>query len=80
MLKPLILFHFNVVMPALGAWIAGDRAAYTYLPASTQAFRTPGQLAGVMKDAGFVHVRHKRFMFGTMALHVGRKPGAEAAE
>jgi demethylmenaquinone methyltransferase/2-methoxy-6-polyprenyl-1,4-benzoquinol methylase len=73
-LRPLILFHLRVIIPLLGRLIAGDAAAYTYLPASTEGFRTPDELAGLMRQAGLVEVRYRLFMFGAMAVHVGLRP------
>lgn len=59
------------VMPVIGGWISGDRAAYAYLPASTEAFLTPDALGAAMRAAGFAHVRHRLQSFGVSALHVG---------
>ena len=75
LLKPFILFHLNVIIPLLGRLIAGKAAAdaYTYLPESTQAFKTPEELAQLMRDAGYSDVTYKMFMFGTMAVHMGTK-------
>lgn len=73
-LKPLILFFLKTVIPILGQMISGHRSAYTYLPESTEAFMTPGELAAGLTAAGFQHVRYRQFMLGTMAVHVGTKP------
>lgn len=73
-LLPLILLHLNVVIPLMGRLIAGDASAYTYLPESTAAFKTPDELALIMQRAGFTNVRYRRFMFGTMAVHTGTRP------
>lgn len=73
LLRPFILIHLTFIIPLLGRLVAGDSAAYTYLPDSTQAFKTPDELADLMRDAGLVDVRYKQFMFGTMAVHIGRK-------
>lgn len=76
LLKPFILLHLNYVIPVLGRLIGGQAAvdAYTYLPESTQAFKTPDELASLMREAGYVNVDYKRFMFGTMAVHWGEAP------
>ena len=76
-LQPLILLHLRFGIPLFGRLIAGKSAsdAYRYLPASTQAFKTPVELASLVEDAGFKDVRFKTFMFGTMAVHWGAKPG-----
>jgi len=76
LLKPFILLHLKYGIPLLGRLIAGKSAsdAYTYLPESTQAFKTPDELADLIQQAGFKDVAYKTFMFGTMAVHWGTKP------
>jgi len=75
LLKPFILLHLNYVIPIMGRLIGGQAAvdAYTYLPESTQSFKTPDELAQLMRDAGYQDVSYKTFMFGTMAVHWGTK-------
>jgi demethylmenaquinone methyltransferase / 2-methoxy-6-polyprenyl-1,4-benzoquinol methylase len=72
-LRPLILFHFKVIIPLLGRLVAGDGAAYTYLPESTEGFKAPDELAQIMRGAGLERVTYRRFMFGTIAVHTGFK-------
>jgi len=74
LLRPLILLHLRVVIPLLGRLVAGDRSAYAYLTSSTEAFKTPGELAGIMSQAGLRDIRHRLFMFGTIAVHAGTRP------
>ena len=74
LLRPFILLHLKYVIPTLGKLISSNADAYQYLPESTQAFKTPDELAKFMRDAGFVNVQYKTFMFGTMAVHWGEKP------
>lgn len=74
-LRPFILLYLKFGIPLLGRLVAGDSSAYEYLPESTKAFREPEELAQIMREAGFGEVRFRRFMFGTMAVHVGVKPG-----
>lgn len=74
LLKPFILAHLNYVIPAVGKLVAGESDAYQYLPESTQAFRNPDDLAQIMREAGFMMVSYKLFMFGTVAVHFGVKP------
>ncbi len=73
-LAPLIGFYFKRVIPPMGAWIGGDRGAYTYLPESTRAFLDPAALACLLRRAGFDQVAWRTFMFGTMALHRASRP------
>src|SRR6266851_9143812 len=63
--------YFNHVVPAIGALVAGDRQAYTYLPQSVERFVTPDELARMMEKAGLREVRYGRFGLGTIALHIG---------
>ena len=63
--------YFNRVVPLIGAVVARDRAAYTYLPQSVERFVTPPQLAQLMRRAGLSDVRYRRLGLGTIAIHVG---------
>jgi demethylmenaquinone methyltransferase/2-methoxy-6-polyprenyl-1,4-benzoquinol methylase len=74
LLRPFIQIHLRYVIPLLGRIISSHPEAYQYLPESTQAFKTPEELVGLMERAGFVNVRFRLFMFGTMAVHWGEKP------
>lgn len=76
LLKPLINIHLRLVIPILGRLISGEADAYEYLPESTQAFKTPDELAMLMVEAGFERVGFKTFVFGAMAVHWGTKPAA----
>lgn len=70
--------YFYRLVPLLGTWITGQRAAYTYLPHSLTAFLTPDEIAAVLRRTGWRDVRYRRLMLGTVAVHVGvrdhRKP------
>ena len=63
--------YFHRVVPAIGALVAGDRRAYTYLPDSVDRFLTPPQLASAMRSAGLRDVSYRTFGLGSVALHVG---------
>jgi demethylmenaquinone methyltransferase/2-methoxy-6-polyprenyl-1,4-benzoquinol methylase len=73
LLSPLINFHLHSIIPFLGKIIAGASEAYTYLPESTEAFLQAEQLAVYISQAGFKEVGFRRLMFGTVAIHWGRK-------
>ena len=77
LLKPLIMLHLKHGIPLVGRLVGGKAAgdAYRYLPESTQAFKTPQELADLVKAAGFTDVGFKTLMFGTMAIHWGLKRG-----
>lgn len=65
--------YLRFVVPVLGQIIVGDGAAYSYLPRSTARFLKAEELAACMQEAGFQDVQYRRFMFGAMAIHWGRK-------
>jgi demethylmenaquinone methyltransferase/2-methoxy-6-polyprenyl-1,4-benzoquinol methylase len=73
LLRPFLEFYLHRVIPILGRLVAGDAEAYTYLPSSTEQFLTAENLADRFERAGFGGVDFVRKMFGTMAIHWGRK-------
>jgi demethylmenaquinone methyltransferase/2-methoxy-6-polyprenyl-1,4-benzoquinol methylase len=66
---PLFGLYFHRVVPAIGALVAGDRQAYTYLPDSVERFLSPPELARLMEGIGFRAVCFRRLALGTIALH-----------
>lgn len=71
--SPLISFYLHDIIPLTGSLIAGDRIAYTYLADSMAGFLIAEQLACEIQKAGFSEVGFRRLMFGTVAIHWGRK-------
>lgn len=65
--------YFHRIVPAIGALVAGDRSAYTYLPQSVARFVTPGELAALMTRVGLRDVSCRRVGLGTIALHAGTR-------
>ena len=65
--------YFMHILPWIGGFISGDKAAYRYLPASVHAFPSPSRFSTMMQDAGFRHVRFKTFTFGLCRMYVGEK-------
>jgi demethylmenaquinone methyltransferase/2-methoxy-6-polyprenyl-1,4-benzoquinol methylase len=70
----LFALYFRRVVPLIGALIAGDRQAYTYLPKSVDRYLSPRALARLMTDLGFRDVTYRRYGLGAIAVHVGRVP------
>jgi len=71
--SPFIWMHMHVVIPVLGRLLTGTREAYHYLPESTERFVTAEELAARMAAAGFKRINYQRLMFGTIAIHWGKK-------
>ncbi len=72
-LRPLLDLHLKRVIPWLGRWVARDPEAYNYLPGSTQRFLTADALTDRLRRHGFMGVAFARRMFGTIAIHWGRR-------
>ena len=62
------LYSFKV-LPALGARVAGDAAAYRYLAESIRRFPAQDDLAALISEAGFDQVRYRNLTGGIAALH-----------
>jgi demethylmenaquinone methyltransferase / 2-methoxy-6-polyprenyl-1,4-benzoquinol methylase len=73
LLTPLIRFHLDTVIPKMGSWLAGDKEAYRYLPETTSNFLPAERLAVLIQQVGFQDTGFRRLMFGTVAIHWGRK-------
>jgi demethylmenaquinone methyltransferase / 2-methoxy-6-polyprenyl-1,4-benzoquinol methylase len=63
---------FDRVVPLLGT-VAGDRDAYSYLPASVRRFPTPERLAAMIAGAGIERVRWLLLGGGIITIHSGVK-------
>jgi len=69
-LAPFYRLWFDGAVPLIGKLVPGG-SAYTYLPASVRRFPGPGELAELMRAAGFGDVRYRLFAGGIVALHAG---------
>lgn len=74
LLRPFLVFYLTKIIPLIGTLLTGQTDAYTYLPNSTVGFKAADALAQSMRDAGFLDVQYRRFMFNTIAVHWGTKP------
>jgi demethylmenaquinone methyltransferase/2-methoxy-6-polyprenyl-1,4-benzoquinol methylase len=76
--RPLARFHFTRIVPIVGRLISGHGSAYRYLPISVDHFDTAEEFSARLANAGFEVNIVRSLMFGTIALHVARKPDAPA--
>jgi demethylmenaquinone methyltransferase/2-methoxy-6-polyprenyl-1,4-benzoquinol methylase len=67
-------FYARRILPWIGGLISGSRGAYTYLPESVRKFPSAGELAAMMRRAGFAEVSFEYLTGGIVALHIGRIP------
>jgi demethylmenaquinone methyltransferase/2-methoxy-6-polyprenyl-1,4-benzoquinol methylase len=72
-LRGLFRLYFRGLVPRLGSLIAGDAAAYTYLPDSAAAFLEPERLAEVLGDLGLGDVQVRRHGLGSVAILAGTR-------
>lgn len=66
------------VLPRLGGWVSGRRAAYDYLPSSVAAFHSRDALRKMMERAGLTDIGIVDLSFGTVVVHRGVKQGEKA--
>lgn len=61
-------------IPFMGRLVAGDAAAYTYLPTSVAAFPPADELSQLIREAGWSEVGYRKLGFGAVAIHYGQRP------
>ncbi len=66
-------FHLRQVVPRVGAFLAGDAAAYVYLPTSVGTIPPLPEIVRMVADAGFPDARARLFGLGTVALISGTR-------
>lgn len=71
--KQLFRFYFHRVMPLVGRLVSKDRAAYSYLPQSVDAFPQGAEFEHILRRCGLHEVRSRRLTFGVATLYSARK-------
>ena len=59
------------VLPLVGGWVSGDRAAYRYLSRTVDAYRTPEELVALATRAGWRDARIDLLTLGTVGVLAG---------
>lgn len=67
--RPIYLPYLRHVLPRLGGWITGDRAAYAYLNETIERFPGREDLSREMLASGFAAAPSIPLAFGAVALH-----------
>jgi len=65
--------YFHRVLPVVGGWISGERAAYEYLPASVRRFPRPPRMLSLMQEAGFANCAWDGYLLRAAGLYRGTK-------
>jgi len=74
LVAPLFKLYFHYILPALGRWVSRDTSAYTYLPASVEAFPEGMEFVNLLNRSGLVKARQERLTFGICTLYTAQKP------
>ena len=72
-MKQLFWVYAHVVMPLIGRLVSHDNSAYTYLPASMEAFPQAEEMESILHRAGFAEVEWRRFTFGISTMYLAKK-------
>ena len=67
-MKQLFWLYAHVWMPIVGKLVSRDSRAYSYLPATMEAFPQGEVMQGIIEKAGFQSVTFRRFTFGLSTL------------
>lgn len=73
--RPLYLWYFRHVLPRIGRAVSRHDAAYSYLPASVDAFPSGEGFASLLRKQGFNNVDARPLTFGIVYLYTGHKAG-----
>lgn len=66
-------FYFKTILPKIGSWISRDKAAYSYLPESVEAFPDGDDFLAILKKAGYKNVSCKPLTFGISSIYIAQK-------
>lgn len=72
-MKQLFWLYAHVWMPLVGKLVSRDSRAYSYLPATMEAFPQGEVMQGIIEKAGFQSVKFRRFTFGLSTLYTAEK-------
>src|SRR5688572_14703421 len=72
-LRNFYLWYFRSILPLIGRLVSKHPSAYTYLPASVEAFPSPEEFCQQLRDAGFGTVRAVPLTFGIVYMFVAVK-------
>jgi len=70
-LRPLYELYSFKILPEIGAVVAKDKNAYTYLVESIRKFPTQHHFLRLMEDAGLEQTTHRNLSGGIAAIHSG---------
>lgn len=66
-------FYFKTILPKIGRWVSRDKAAYTYLPESVEAFPDGSNFVAILNTVGFKNTTCKPLTFGISSIYTAQK-------
>jgi demethylmenaquinone methyltransferase/2-methoxy-6-polyprenyl-1,4-benzoquinol methylase len=72
-LAPLYRFYARYLMPCIGGFVSGDRAAYTYLPTTAAVFPAGEKFLHKMAEQSFCKVSAQPLMGGIVYLYTATR-------
>ena len=75
-MKQLFWLYSHLLMPLIGKLVSRDANAYSYLPATMEAFPQGEIMQGILEKTGYDEVSFRRFTFGLSTLYFATKPQA----
>lgn len=72
-MKQLFWLYSHVWMPLMGKLISKDKQAYSYLPATMEAFPQGEVMERILYKVGYQKVEWKRFTFGICTMYLAEK-------
>ena len=68
-------WYSDVVIPTVGAFVSGERAAYEYLPKTSASFPANHLFEALLKEAGWVPLTTRSLCGGVAYIYIARKTG-----
>lgn len=72
-MRQLFWLYSHAFMPLVGWMISKDKRAYSYLPATMEAFPQGEEMQKILEKAGYRDVAFKRFTFGLSTMYTAKK-------
>lgn len=72
-IKQLYNFYFNTILPKIGQQVSKDASAYTYLPASVEAFPEGKTFETILQKTGFTPLKTYSLFFGVSSIYLAQK-------
>jgi demethylmenaquinone methyltransferase / 2-methoxy-6-polyprenyl-1,4-benzoquinol methylase len=71
--KQIYNFYFKFILPKIGRVVSSDKAAYTYLPESVEAFPEGKKFTGILEKTGYKKATCKPLTFGISSIYSAEK-------